>query len=295
MKTPAEHHVVAIRTPRAMADALETALADRFGAPVVQLQKPADRWVWLEVYFSAAALARRAMRALSQIPEVGTAAPRVARVEDWQRSWRKHFKKQPIGDNLLICPVWEKPGAAGRGRKIVWIDPGVSFGTGDHFTTRFCLEALSRLVPATRPASVLDAGTGSAILAIAAAKLGCRQVTAFDHDPQAVEQARANARRNRVAPHIRFSRLDLNEGMPRGAFDLVVANIYSGLLITHAAGLARLTRRHLAVSGIRERELDLVADAYMRQGLREVMRDGDGEWGGLLFERASTASRGTST
>ncbi len=290
--------VLTVETDAARAEELAARLEARWGRPAVILQRPHANRAWIELYFERDLEAFLAAHAVRNWPGVNAAQPRVCKKRDWQSFWKDHFKIRDVGARLRIQPIWETRAALPRGRVRVWLDPGLSFGTGEHFTTRFCLEQLDRLLgsraaphrsstrrPGTgRPTSMLDVGTGSGLLAIAAAKLGIPRVAAFDYDANAVAQARANARRNRVADRIRFSVRDFTtDGLPKGRFDIVCANVYSRLLIDAAPALARATRRYIVMSGIREPELDAVAETYHALGLRETARDGDGEWSGLLF------------
>jgi ribosomal protein L11 methyltransferase len=137
--------------------------------------------------------------------------------EDWSELWKLHFNPTPIGKRLLVRPTWSSPIDEPERIEIV-LDPGQAFGTGDHPTTRLCLELLESLVDSGRfdeDSRILDLGTGSGILAIAATKLGCRRVLASDIDPVAVEVARENAALNGVelelvcAPGFDEPRLDL--------------------------------------------------------------------------------------
>src|SRR5262249_3273167 len=143
--------------------------------------------------------------------------------EDWAESWKRHFRPVEIGSRLLLKPSWSRR----RPRKnqvLLVLDPGLSFGTGQHPTTRFCLEQLVAF--ASRNRSFLDLGTGSGILVIAAKKLGYRRVTAIDSDPDAVRIARANAKRNRLEEKLRLVHQDLTR-LPVGwrKHDLVCANL----------------------------------------------------------------------
>ncbi len=193
---------------------------------------------------------------------------------------------QDIGCRLRTVPVWETP--PDRKRINIRIDPGLSFGTGGHFTTRFCLEELERACREIRPASMLDAGTGSGILAIAAAKLGVKRVEAFDNDPVCVERCRENAALNRLGKgRIRFYSADVlkPEWMRRPA-DVVCANILTHILIEAAPLLWRATKKRLILTGIRELEGDAVAGAFVAGGAREILRDGDGEWCGIVLGRS---------
>jgi ribosomal protein L11 methyltransferase len=283
--------VLTIETNARRAEALAARLEARWQHPPVIVQRPfADR-AWIDLYFDRDIEAFLAAVAIRNWPGVRAAQPRVCRQRDWQSFWRDHFKIRDVGRRLRIQPVWEKRAALPKGRKRIWLDPGLSFGTGEHFTTRFCLEQIDRLSAGGRARSVLDVGTGSGILAIAAARLGVPRVVAIDYDPQAVAQARANARLNRIGTRVRFAVRDFAaKGLPKGRFDLVCANVYSRLLTDAAPALARAARAHVVLSGIREAELDGVADAYLALGMRETVRDGDGEWGGLVFSWIRSSS-----
>lgn len=273
------------------ADELFDRLGETFGRPVVQLSRPGDSRVWLEIYFESHAEAAIAAAVAKKLRGVRATQIRVARQRDWLSFWKHHFKPQNIGARLRICPVWSPAAARAKGRKTILVDPGMSFGTGEHFTTRFCLEMVDRLCQNSAPISVLDIGTGSGILAIAALKLGSRRAVGTDNDETALEHAKKNARLNRVGDRLKFRVQDITAEAPREKFELVCANILGPLLVQVAPAISRLARRHLILSGIREMELDGVAEAYMQQGGREIGRDGDGEWGGLLFEFGKTTKK----
>lgn len=279
-----EQVVLTLECDGKRADELDAWLGEAFARPVVQLARPSDSRVWIEVYFDepdAAALAdqvarkRRGVRA-TQI--------RTVKTRDWLTFWKHHFKAQNIGRRLRICPEWAPKQAKAAGRKTILVDPGLSFGTGEHFTTRFCLERVDALCRRPLPRSMLDIGTGSGILAIAALKLGVKSALGTDNDETALEHAKKNARLNGIGAALKFSVQDITTDAPKKKYDLVCANILGPLLVQVAPQITRLTRRHLVLSGIRELELDSVAEAYLQQGGREIGRDGDGEWGGLVFE-----------
>jgi len=251
----------------------------------VELSRPGDPRTWVEIYFCDGVAAGLARRVLAARPEARGVAARDYRERDWRAYWRRHFQPLAVGRRLLIRPAWRRARAADRGRATVIIDPGLSFGTGDHFTTRFCLEALDRIFPRAAPRRVLDAGAGSGILALAAARLGCRTVVAFDSDEQALRQARINIRLNRLERRIRLLAGDVTRSLPSGRFDVVCANLYARLLVDAAPALAAAAARYLVLSGMREPEADEVADAFLALGARETARDGDGDWCGLVLER----------
>ncbi len=289
-QTP-DYAILTIEAASDDADALAAALEARWNRTAIQIQRPHSNRTWIELYFEKDIEALLAAHAVRNWPSVLVAQPRVCRGRDWQSFWKHHFKTRLIGRHLCIRPVWEKKTIALKGRKTIWLDPGLSFGTGEHFTTRFCLEQLDALCGTRKITSMLDVGTGSGILAIAAVKLGVTRVVAFDHDAQALEQAHINMRRNRTGRQIKSSVCDLErDSFPKGRFDVVCANVYSRLLIEAAPALANATRHYLVLSGIRESELDSVADAFAAQGGQETVRDGDGEWGGLVFRWKRSSS-----
>jgi ribosomal protein L11 methyltransferase len=220
-----------------------------------------------------------------QGPGLTPASPEITltrlRPENWAESWKRHFKPLEIGRKLLIQPSWtrrrSKPGQA-----TVVLDPGMSFGTGQHPTTSFCLRELARLRKPDQEQSFLDLGTGSGILAICAAKLGYEPVHALDLDPDSITVARANARLNKVSHRISFERQDLSvmPGHSRSQYSVVCANLISNLLLAQREKiLARLRRGgFLVVAGILKLEFSQVRAAYEEAGLRLVRSCVDREW-----------------
>ena len=217
------------------------------------------------------ALAARVGEYLGDLRALGFAAggsPRVAPLADadWRRSWREHFRPLPVGRRLLVVPPWETAVDAG-GRLAIVIEPGRAFGTGHHGSTAGCLEQLEAAVERDRPTHAIDLGTGSGILAIAAARLGVRDVLAVDADPDAVANATANAALNGVADRIRCLVADATD-VAAPAAPLVLANLLS-------AAHARLARRYadlvgpggaLVLGGILDGEAGALADTLRRHG-----------------------------
>ena len=222
--------------------------------------------------------------------EIGPAQIRTStlRTKHWAHSWKRHFRPLSIAGRLLIKPSWSRR-RPGRGQSVVVLDPGLSFGTGQHPTTFFCLE---ELVACRRPGrqSLLDIGTGSGILAIAAAKLGYDRVEAFDFDAAAVRVARANARRNQVRS-IAFRCQDLTR-LPvqsRRKYSVICANLIANLLIAEVGRLsARLERDGtLIVAGILAEEFGQVRQAYEAEGFKLKRSRREGEWRSAGFGRRS--------
>ncbi len=176
--------------------------------------------------------------------------------QPWERAWLEHFKPVRFGNqqNLCICPWHHQPVPVGE---VLFMDPGLAFGTGSHATTALCLHYLADTD--LQGLSVLDLGCGSGVLALAAALRGAGPVTAVDNDPQACIASRENARRNDLAIRVE-STLD---GLS-GSFDLIVANILSGILIDFAPQLLALTKAgtRLMLSGILEAQADAVIQSY---------------------------------
>lgn len=205
------------------------------------------------------------------------------RKQDWSESWKRHFKPFTVRRALLIKPSWSRRKPAGEQRVIV-IDPGLSFGTGQHPTTRFCLEQLAL---ARRPGlrqSFLDVGTGSGILAIAAAKLGYGPVCGLDFDPAAVRIAKENARKNGVK--VAVAKEDITEFAPKStSYDVVCANLTADLLENCAGKLKRMVKSGglLVLAGVLRTQINSVRKCFEKRGFRVTARSSDGEWASLAL------------
>lgn len=267
------------------AEALCDWVREHWAREPISLEAPHGKRAVVEIYFDTPAEAAAHRRRLPKTFAVAGARSMTCREEQWITFWRHHFRTQDIGLRLRIVPVWEI--IPDRKRINLRIDPGLSFGTGGHFTTRFCLEELESACEQLRPRSLLDAGTGSGILAIAAARLGVPHIEAFDYDPICIEMSRKNAAMNRLKKdRIRFYFADvLKDGWHRRTADVVCANILTNVLIAAAAGLWAATKKRIILTGIRECEGDSVAEAFLALGAQEIRRDGDGEWCGIVLDR----------
>ncbi len=199
--------------------------------------------------------------------------------DDWADRWQDFHKPLLVGRRLWLRPSWEAP-HPGPGTVDLVVDPGRAFGTGAHPTTRLCLEFLLELAAAGEASGELvDLGTGSGVLAIAAAKLGWSPVRGYDHEAPAIEAATANAATNDVA--IDFERRNLRESLPTLA-PTVVANMTAPILEVVAEQLEGVPTT-LVLSGLLPGELDDIATAFAPAGLAEHERRRDGDWAALLL------------
>jgi ribosomal protein L11 methyltransferase len=209
----------------------------------------------------------------------------VVRNEDWAEGWKQHFPTTRISRRLLVRPSWEaftpQPDDV-----VIEIDPGMAFGTGTHGTTRLCLEAVAAAFESeVPPRCVLDVGTGSGILAIAAAAYGAEEIVACDIDPEACAIAFENAILNHVDEKISFTIAPLEE--LEGSFDLVLANILAEENIRLAdALLARLAPGgRLVLSGILIEKEEMVINAFKSYGLGTPEISHNEDWSCLLYRR----------
>jgi ribosomal protein L11 methyltransferase len=201
---------------------------------------------------------------------------------NWAEAWQKHFRPVAVGRRLLIAPPWDVPIASGR--VAIVIEPGRAFGTGHHASTAGCLEALETLVDPA-PTSALDLGTGSGILAIAAARLGVGRVLAVDEDPDALASAAANAGRNGVADRIRCLGADAG-ALSTAPVPLVLANLLTAAHVRLAADYARyvVPGGALVLGGILDPEGEVVAATLGEHGFAATAQSREG-WTTLVARR----------
>lgn len=209
---------------------------------------------------------------------------RVRAVQDasWTEAWKAHYVPQRVG-RVVIVPSWvEEPVAPDE--VAITLDPGMAFGTGLHPTTRGCLQLLQQVSP--MPDEVLDVGSGSGILALAALRLGAARAICLDTDPLAVAASAENARRNGVGDRLEAREGSLPSSAPR-SYALVLANLVAAVLVELAPRLAAHTAPGgiLLASGIIAPRADEVAAALARAGLAAEARLEDGEWVSLRLRR----------
>jgi ribosomal protein L11 methyltransferase len=279
-------YLVRMTVQAADADDLAEALAAQWGQAPAQMQRPGSTTACLDLYFPDEVQARLALAAVTAgEPRVRAATVHRTDPAQWEAAFRRQFPIREIGARLRIVPVWERDAAPADHRINLYIDPGLSFGTGTHFTTAFCLEMMDGLWQASPPSSFLDVGTGSGLLAIAAARLGCGRVAALEADEDVLPYARRNFALNGVDEAIALRRATVGVDAVTESGELVCANLVGATLLACASELTRAADRVLVMSGIREAEADAVAGVYGEAGWREQCRDGDGEWTGLMMER----------
>lgn len=202
--------------------------------------------------------------------------------QNWRESWKASFKPIDIAGQFAILPPWENPANFSQPHKII-IDPGMAFGTGQHETTKLCLELLLELK--TVPKKVFDVGTGSGILAIAASMLGCQTIVGNDIDENSVHIAQVNARDNNITNTTFVS--TAIEDIEDKDYDLIFANIQLRPLTKIFGDIVGHTRLGgtIVVSGILNTEIDDFCDLVQRSGgiVKKVVSLG--HWSGIVCER----------
>jgi ribosomal protein L11 methyltransferase len=278
--------VVTVTAAPALAEALESFLLDR-GAPGLQTEDIAGQ-VRITAHFAAAFSLDELEAYITTLLELspGVARPAVAlgsaSDDGWADNWKEHFPPLTLGERLFVHPPWVA--AIPPGRIGIELDPGMAFGTGHHASTRGCLLLLEPALRAVPNARVLDLGTGSGILAIAAAKLGAAEVWGVDIDADACAVAIENIAVNRVGERVRITP-DL--AAVAGRFDIVVANLLAGLLVEYAGAIAaRLHRGGRAIgAGVLGAEASMVRAAWRAAGLADDGEQSDEGWIALAARR----------
>ena len=246
---------------------------------------------------------------VGHIRPLGPLQARTLNEEDWANAWKQFYPVMRIGERTVIVPSWLNYDAR-PDDVVLLLDPGMAFGTGLHPTTQLCLQLLERYVTAHQ--RILDLGTGSGILAIAAARLGAAQVIALDNDPIAVRVAQENVERNGVTATVVAAEGSLGAGQAMGhwlsgdftpappsllpapdqQFPLIVANLIAKVLVILAEDLAATLEPggFLISSGIIDSREHEVREAFERVGLIQVERHVSGEWLALVHTKGRDGS-----
>lgn len=257
-------------------------------------------WLWVRAYFqdhAVAGLEERlhtyldelaALFPLSEPPVLDQAVPEVA---DWSQCWKRFFKPLMLTDRIMVRPSWDDtpppPGAV-----LIHIDPGIAFGTGKHPSTRLCVRALREEVleprdgrPPKNVFSLLDFGTGSGILALAAARMGVPRVLGTDIDPQAVAAAQANVERNQLEQRVEISGERIEDLVE--TFDVVLSNIVAETLIANKEHLVERLAPDgiLILSGLLRNQGAWLKAEFLSQSLSFVNALHDEDWCALVFQK----------
>jgi ribosomal protein L11 methyltransferase len=273
---------------------IEDLLAEREEQRLMVMEdKPSGR-AWLTGYFQAMSEAQTVWTEFAESLAGGwlISAPELRELADvdWKESYKAHFKAWQFG-SLHWVPVWERQTfRLPPGEQVLWLDPGMAFGTGNHETTRLVVERLVQLTEQGGTGGrVIDAGCGSGILALSAAKLGYRDIVAFDNDALSVEVSLANAVMNELAGRVDFFVGDLVSGLSGRQAELVLANIQADVLMLFKTQLlgAVAPKGVLVLSGILAQEL-----AQVREVFSAAVPDWSvdsrvmGEWSDLVLTRS---------
>lgn len=286
-------HVLRVETSRAAADVVEEALEMTGHAPVRWDESDRDL-VRFEIFFDHIEAAED-LRAQFQTPLETTAGTdrctlSIERLEpqDWKEAWKRHFRTQRISERIVVKPTWARCEAS-PGDCVITLDPGMSFGTGLHPTTRACLRFLDRMSRNGRQGSLLDAGCGSGILSIAAAKLGFAPVVAFDHDATSVRICGQNLQQNGVEHVVRCCTADMTCPPFARAFSVVAANLLADILTANAERLAGLVSNEpgstLLLAGILSEQYPRVREIFETLSFVERESATEAEWTSGRLER----------
>ena len=205
----------------------------------------------------------------------------ICKNEDWENNWKKYFKPMPVGERLLIRPIWEDEYDAGD-RAVLHLEPGLAFGSGTHDTTRLCLETLEKYANPGR--TVLDIGCGSGILSVACLLLGADSAVGVDIDALAVKTARENGKTNGF-DEPKFTVLQgSTTDKVKGKFDIIAANIVADIIVNICENVKDYMNPDAVfiTSGIIEPREDDVLAAFAANGLEVIARHESGGW--LCFE-----------
>jgi ribosomal protein L11 methyltransferase len=202
---------------------------------------------------------------------------REVEARDWLGEWKKSWQPVEVGARFVVAPPWSEVESR-PGRSVIRIEPGMAFGTGTHETTRLCLAALEKYFTG---GTLLDVGTGTGILAIAAAKLDARaRIEACDTDAEAVGIARENATLNGVAAQVNFRVGTIEEA--GASFDCVCANLTADVILPLLPALIGATCGRLILSGILDTQADAVRTRLAELGITDTETVADGEWVAII-------------
>ena len=261
--------------PAERLEALLYATLDDFEPIAIQEHETADGWL---VFFRERGSRDAAAQAVSGLDAALSITPISLPDEDWARRSQANLTAITVG-RIVVAPPWDPLADPTGDRLLIVIDPSMGFGTGHHQTTRLCLALLQAVEVAGQ--RVIDVGTGSGVLALAAWRLGATAVVAMDHDPDALQNARENIDRNGAGRDVLAVRSDLQHFAAPPA-DIVTANLTAAVLAQHADALRRLVKTGgaLIISGFSPLQLPSLVAAFRASDVRHVV---EGEWSAALI------------
>lgn len=205
--------------------------------------------------------------------------------EEWATAWKKYYNPVKISERFTVVPTWEEYTPVNSDELIIELDPGMAFGTGTHPTTVLCIQALERTVKSGD--KVIDVGTGSGVLSIAAALLGASSIKAYDLDEVAVKAAKLNIKLNKVQDRAEVAQNNLLDGIAGQSSDVIVANILAEVIVRFTGDASRVLKPGgiFITSGIIQAKKDLVMDALINDGftIKETMLMED--WVAIIAQR----------
>ena len=233
----------------------------------------------------------RAIDCFRLASEGGVGVPTESNVhrDEYMTKWRDFYQAIAIGSKLVIVPAWQEEVIESNGRLPVILDPGAAFGTGHHPTTQLALILLEQLMEPGL--TVADIGTGSGVLAIAAARLGASRVVACDNDEQVGRVAKSNIQRNGLHDVIQL-RIPSERSTSSGCVDLVIANIVASVHVQLMSTYAHLVRPggSVILSGVLDERLHEVASCAVDYGLKSARSLSDGDWRAMVLHRGREIS-----
>jgi ribosomal protein L11 methyltransferase len=266
--------VINLLIPRGLEEGISNFMIEQGATGIEEIDEDL-KWERLKAYFlkdgkekSVPRTLHRYLRSLQTIsPEMPSVKIEMISIpeQDWGENWKRFFMPVQVGSRFVVKPPWSKTRLK-KGQVAIDITPGMAFGTGTHATTKLCIQALETRLR-RRGLSVLDVGTGSGILSIAAAKLGAGEVWGLDIDGVAVRAARENVKKNSVSDIVKIRKTRI--GYIHRKFDMVVANLDHKILRRMRIPLIRHLKAQgfLILSGILEGEGDLLCQHYLKTGL----------------------------
>jgi len=207
------------------------------------------------------------------------------REEDWETAWKKYYKPVHVTDNLTIKPIWETYEARSENEIIIEMDPGMAFGTGTHPTTALSIQALEKYL--NNGSTVIDVGSGSGILSIAAAKLGANEVFAYDLDEVAVKSSKSNIAINHLTEKISVKQNNLLQGINMKA-DLIVSNILAEIIVQFVDDAWNNLKQDgiFITSGIIKEKEELVLEELEQQGFHVLERNELEDWVSIIARKS---------